>query len=139
VPGGKCLCGAFALLIPLSWYGYKLFLFTWAVDESEVLLNAAYAAQVHGNVGLVLQISQAIQDFWRISVLFPLILFALPWLPSLVRWLFALFILPFPIVWALMASYTTRNLAISLPILASGGWPSHGSNARLILQIIVQS
>lgn len=131
---GMLVQAAIALLIPLSWYGYKLFVIYQGVDESEVLLNAAYAAQVHGNVGLGTQVIQAIRVFGVYLVLFPLILFALPLLPSLIRWLFALFILPFPIVWALMASYTTRNLAISLPILALAG----GLAAEALFQLVLK-
>lgn len=127
---------AIAMLIPISWYGYKLFVIYQGIDESEVLLNAAYAAQAHGNVGFVLQITQAVQGFGRYLVLFPLILCTLPLLPPLVRWLFVLFILPFPVVWALMASYTTRNLAISLPILALASGLAVDALFRLILKIV---
>ena len=130
--------GTAAVLIPLSWYGYRLFLIYRGVDESEVLLNAAYAAQVRGNVGSVLQVSQAIQGFGVYLIFFPLILFTLPWLPSMVRWLFALFIIPFPIVWALMASYTTRNLAILLPLLALASGLAIEAIARLLLQILTK-
>lgn len=128
----------FALLIPISWYGYKLFVIYLGLDESEVLLNAAYAAQVHGNVGLLTQITQAIQTFGAYLVLFPLILCTLPLLPSLVRWLFALFILPFPIVWAVMASYTTRNLAILFPILALASGLAVEALVRLFLKLLTQ-
>lgn len=126
---------AFALLIPLSWYGYKLIAIYLGLDESEVLLNAVYAAQAHGNVGLVTQITQAIQTFGAYLVLFPLIFCALPLLPPLTRWLFILFILPFPVVWAVMASYTTRNLAIVLPILALAGGLAVDALFRLIIKL----
>ncbi|NUQ86213.1 MAG: hypothetical protein HUU11_16025, partial [Anaerolineales bacterium] len=66
--------GIFASLIPLSWYGFKLILISQGVDESEVLINAGYAAQAYGNVDLVTQIVQALQKFGVYLVLFPLIL-----------------------------------------------------------------
>jgi hypothetical protein len=127
-----------AMLVPLSWYGYKLFVIYQGVDESEVLLNAAYAAQAHGNVGLAMQVIQAVRNFGVYLVLFPLILITLPLLPPLIRWLFVLLILPFPIVWALMASYTTRNLAIVLPILAVASGLAVEALVRLVSKLSIQ-
>jgi len=113
--------GAVAALIPLIWYGFKFVLVARGIDSSEVLANAGYAAGAYGNAGLISQIVRSLQRFGAYLILFPLILFALPWLPSLIRWLFFLFILPFPILWAVMASYDTRNLAIVLTALALAG------------------
>lgn len=127
--------GVFALLVPLSWYGFKLVLIMRGADMSEVLANAGYTAQVYGNVGVALQIRQALEQFGAYFVLFPLILFSLPILPSVVRWLFFLLVLPFPIVWAVMASYATRNLALSVPFLALAGGLAVEAVFRLSLRL----
>jgi len=66
-----------------------------------------------------------------------LILFALPWLPSLIRWLFFLFLLPFPILWTMMASYDTRNLAIVLPALALAGGLAIEFIVRFLLKLLM--
>lgn len=113
--------GTLAALIPALWYGFKLVLISRGIDVSEVLDNAGFTAQSYGNVGLGSQIIQALRKLDTYLLLFPLILCASPWLPSSVRWLFALFILPFPIVWAVMASYDMRNLALVAPALALAG------------------
>jgi hypothetical protein len=128
--------GAIAALIPLFWYGFKLALISQGVDSSEIIGNVGFAAQAYGNVGVGPQIMQALQKFGVYLILFPLIVCALPGLPSLIRWLFALFILPFPIVWALMASYDGRNLAIVLPALALAGGLSIEVFFRLLLRLL---
>lgn len=114
--------GASAALIPLTWYGLKLITIYQGADVSEIMGNANTSAQVYGNVGLASQVIHALQHFGTYLILFPLIFFLLPLLPSLVRWLFFLFILPFPVLWAVLASYDFRNLTIFFPIfaLASG-------------------
>jgi len=128
--------GTFAALIPLLWYGFKLILISQGIDVSEVLDNAGFTAQSYGNVGLGSQIIQALRKLDTYLILFPLILCSLPWLPSSVRWLFALFILPFPIVWAVMASYDMRNLALVAPALALAGGFSVEVIFRLFLRLL---
>lgn len=108
-------------LIPLLWYGLKFLLIFQGIDSSEVLGNANISAQAYGNVAVLSQIFQSLQKLGVFLLLLPLILFTLPLLPPLVRWLFFLFLLPFPILWSVMASYDTRNLAPWLPILALSG------------------
>lgn len=131
--------GAFAALVPLSWYGYKAALIFLGVDEAEILANAGIAAQAYGNAVPVSQIAQALTKFGVFLYLFPLILGALPLLPSLVRWLFFLIVLPFPIIWAMLASYDTRNLAISLPILALAGGLAMEATIRFALRLLARS
>jgi len=125
-----------AALIPVSWYGFKLILISQGIDVSEVLDNAGFTAQSYGNVGLGSQIIQALRKLDTYLILFPLILCALPWLSSSVRWLVVLFILPFPIVWAVMASYDMRNLALVAPALALAGGLSMEVLFRLFLRLL---
>lgn len=133
---GVLIWGTLAALIPVLWYGFKLMLISQGVDVSEVLDNAGFTAQSYGNVGLGSQILQALRKLDTYLILFPLILCALPWLPSSVRWLFGLFILPFPIVWAVMASYDMRNLALVAPALALAGGLSMEVTFRLLLRLL---
>jgi len=128
--------GTLAALIPALWYGFKLILISQGIDVSEVLDNAGFTAQSYGNIGLGLQIIQALRKLDTYLILFPLILCALPWLPSSVRWLVVLFILPFPIVWAVMASYDMRNLALVAPALALAGGLSMEVLFRLFLRLL---
>ena len=128
--------GMLAALIPVLWYGFKLVLISQGLDVSEVLDNAGFTAQSYGNVGLGSQIIQALRKLDTYLILFPLILCALPWLPTAVRWLVALFILPFPIVWAVMASYDMRNLALVAPALALAGGLSLEVIFRLFLRLL---
>lgn len=128
--------GTLAALIPTLWYGFKLVLISQGIDVSEVLDNAGFTAQSYGNVGLGSQIIQALRKLNTYLILFPLILCALPWLPISVRWLVALFVLPFPIVWAVMASYDMRNLALVAPALALAGGLSMEVIFRFLLQLL---
>ena len=128
--------GTLAALIPVLWYGFKLILISQGIDVSEVLDNAGFTAQSYGNVGLGSQIIQALRKLDTYLILFPLILCALPWLSSSVRWLVVLFILPFPIVWAVMASYDMRNLALVAPALALAGGLSMEVLFRLFLRLL---
>ncbi len=107
-----------ALLIPITWYVFKFVLIMLGVDYSEVAANASYAALASGNAGIIPQIMRSLQKFGIFLAFFPLVFLLIPLLPKLARWLTVLIILPFPVVWALMASYDTRNLAIFLPIFA---------------------
>jgi len=130
--------GAFAAFLPVLWYGFKLILISKGIDSSEVLANASYSAQLYGNVSYLTQIIHALRRFVGVYlILFPLIFCTLHLLPSLVRWLFVLFILPFPAIWAMMASYDTRNLAIVLPILALASGLSIEAIVRLLSRLFI--
>ena len=81
----------------------------------DVLVNLS--SNTYDNVGLFQQLAAAIGRFDQFMVLFIVIGLAVPFMNRFYR-LLTFLILPYPLIWAWMAGYDTRNLAIFLPIFA---------------------
>jgi hypothetical protein len=104
-------------LIWLSWYLFKGTQMFMGADRAnlDVLINLS--SNTYENVGLAQQLTAAIGRFDRFILLFLMIGLAFPLMNRFYR-LLTLLILPYPFLWAWMAGYDTRNLAIFLPIFA---------------------
>mgnify|MGYP006935317965 CR=1 FL=1 len=103
-------------LLAVPWYVFKQVLFRIGIDRPEVGDLIQISANNNYNVGWARQIFDTISGFEIYLILFPIILLAFFLLKPLYRWLVITLILPYPILWALIASYDTRNLSIFIPI-----------------------
>jgi hypothetical protein len=81
----------------------------------DVLINIS--ADTYENVGLLQQLVAAMGRFEQFVVLFIMIGLAIPLMSGFYR-LLTLLMIPYPFIWAWMAGYDTRNLALFLPIFA---------------------
>lgn len=110
--------------IPLTWYLWyiwNLFQQVSTVQLEDVVTIQEYldvTADTYANVSLGTQIVTALTRFGNFLLLFVFILAAFPLLSSFYRALAILIIFPYPLIWAWLAGYDTRNLAIFIPIFA---------------------
>jgi len=88
------------------------------LDRPQVQTLIQVSSNTYDGVPLVAQTVAAFGQFDKYLLLFPLILLGLAILPAFYRWLIVLFVLPYPFLWAYVASYDTRNLSIWLPVFA---------------------
>jgi hypothetical protein len=104
-------------LIWLSWYLFKGIQFLMGTDRPnlDVLINTS--SNAYDNAGLFQQLVAAIGRFDQFMVLFIMIGLAVPFMNRFYR-LLTFLIIPYPLLWAWMAGYDTRNLAVFLPIFA---------------------
>jgi hypothetical protein len=104
-------------LIWLSWYLFKGAQVLAGIDRPnlDVLINIS--SDTYDNVGLFQQFVAAMGRFEQFMVLFIMIGFAIPFMSGFYR-LLTLLMIPYPFIWAWMAGYDTRNLALFLPIFA---------------------
>mgnify|MGYP006921589994 CR=1 FL=1 len=105
-----------SVFLAVPWYVLKQILFRFGIDRPEVRDLVQISANNNHNVGLFQQIIDTISSFEIYLILFPIILLAFFMLKPLYRWLVVTLILPYPFLWAIIASYDTRNLSIFLPI-----------------------
>lgn len=114
----KLLVCSFAVsaFLAIPWYVYKQLVIFFGNDRVGITELLEASANNNYNVGWQQQIIDTISHFEIYLVLFPLILLAFFLLKPLYRWLVITLILPYPILWALIASYDTRNLSIFIPI-----------------------
>ena len=103
-------------VLALPWYVIKQITFVLGKDSSEISNLIEVSANNNYNVGWFQQIIDTISGFDIYLILFPVIILAFFALKPLYRWLIVTLILPYPILWALIASYDTRNLSIFIPI-----------------------
>jgi hypothetical protein len=108
---------ATSALIALPWYVFKQIAFIIGLDRPEIFDLAVIAADTHKNIGLFAQMREALSTFDRYIWLFPLVILGVVFLQPLYRWLVLLVVLPYPLLWAWVASYDARNLSIVLPVL----------------------
>jgi hypothetical protein len=101
-------------LVWISWYVFKSIVGT---DTGAFNTYLSLSENKYENVNLFSRIAAAIGQNWDLVILFLLIAVAFPWMDRFYQVLTILFA-PFPFLWASLASYDTRNLAIFLPVLA---------------------
>ena len=104
-------------IIWVSWYLFKEIQILSGNDSShlDVLINVS--ADSYDNVSLPQQILTALSQFGRYIVLFIVIALTFPWMDRFYKVL-TILIAPYPLLWAWMAGYDMRNLAIFWPLLA---------------------
>jgi hypothetical protein len=123
--------GVFALisLIWVSWYVFKSVAGT---DPEAFNTYLSLSENRYDNVNLFSRIAAAIGQNREFIVLFLLIAGTFPWMDRFYKVLTLLFA-PFPFIWAGLASYDTRNLAIFLPVLALvAGYSIHWLIVKLV-------
>ena len=113
------LLSAYALISLLwgSWYAFKAARIYMGIDPATVDVLISLSADKYESASLFQQILTAIGQYREFIVLFILVALAFPWMDRFYKVLTLLFA-PYPILWAWIASYDTRNLAIFLPVLA---------------------
>jgi hypothetical protein len=116
-------------LIWVSWYIFNAL----AGTGSEVFYTyISLSAGKYDNLPVLERIVAAIGQYGEFIVLFLLIAITFPWMDRFYKTLTLLFA-PFPFLWAWVASYDTRNLAIFLPVLALvAGYSIHWLIVKLI-------
>lgn len=104
-------------LLWVSWYVFKAARLYMGVDRNAVDVYVSLSADKYESASVIQQIITAIGQYREFVVLFLLVALAFPWMNQFYKVLTLLFA-PYPIIWAWLASYDTRNLAIFLPVLA---------------------
>jgi hypothetical protein len=104
-------------LLWASWYIFKETRILMGADSAAVDVLISLSANRYESASLLQQIAAAIGQYREFVVLFLLVALTFPWMDRFYKALTLLFA-PYPILWAWMASYDTRNLAIFLPVLA---------------------
>lgn len=99
------------------WYGLKEIQIVTGVDRANIDVLLSKSAESSENASLPRQIVTAVGRYPQLVVLFVLIALVFPWMDRFYKVL-AIIFAPYPLLWAWVASYDTRNLAIFLPILA---------------------
>lgn len=105
-------------LIPLSWYAFKQVHTFLTMESLNLQEYFDVTANTYGNIGFTAQIIAALSLFEKYLLLFVFIIAGLPLLSPFYRALTILVILPYPFIWAWIAGYDTRNLAIFVPVFA---------------------
>jgi len=119
-------------VIWVSWYAFKEIQIMTGIDRANIDTLIDLSANRFDNMSLLGQIAAAIGQYREFIALFIVIGLVFPWMDRFYKVLTLLF-LPYPVLWAWMASYDTRNLAIFLPVLAL---LSGYCIDKLILQIV---
>lgn len=104
-------------LLWASWYIFKQTRILMGADSAAVDVLISLSANRYESASLLQQIAAAIGQYREFIILFILVALTFPWMDRFYRALTLLFA-PYPVLWAWMASYDTRNLAIFLPVLA---------------------
>ena len=104
-------------LIWISWYVLKEAQILSGTDRANIDTLINLSANTYDSLSLPQQIAAAIGQHRELILLFILILLVFPWMDRFYQMLTLLFA-PYPLLWAWMGSYDTRNLAVFLPVLA---------------------
>jgi hypothetical protein len=116
-------------LVWVSWYVFKSIVGT---DPGAFNTYLSLSENKYENAGLFSRIAAAIGQNQEFIILFLLIVVTFPWMDRFYKVLTILFA-PFPFIWAGVASYDTRNLAIFLPVLALvAGYSIHWLIVKLV-------
>jgi hypothetical protein len=116
-------------LVWVSWYVLKTIAGT---DTQAFNTYASLSANKFDNLNLFGRIAAAMGQHREFVVLFLLIAVTFPWMDRFYKVLTLLFA-PYPFIWAGLASYDTRNLAIFLPVLALvSGYSIHWLIVKLV-------
>lgn len=105
-------------LIPLSWYIFKQIHYTQNIDAYNFQEYLDVTENTYTNISLEVQIISAISRLENYLILFAFVIVGFPLLNSFYRALTILVIFPYPLIWAWLAGYDMRNLAIFMPIFA---------------------
>lgn len=105
------------LLIPLSWYVLQQ-IHSFRDISSDFQEYFTVTARTYGNISLTAQIAAAFSRFEIYLLLFVFIALGFPLLDPFQKALAALIVFPYPLIWAWVAGYDTRNLAIFIPFFA---------------------
>jgi hypothetical protein len=110
---------AFALIsiIWVSWYALKEVRILTGMDYANIDTLVNLSTQKFDQQNLFQQIAAALGQHPEFVILFILIAVVFPWMDRFYQVLTLLFA-PYPLIWAWMASYDTRNLSVFLPVLA---------------------
>jgi hypothetical protein len=101
-------------LVWISWYVFK---YIAGTDTNAFNTYLSLSENKYENVNLLSRIAAAIGQNRELVILFLVIAVSFPWMDRFYQVLTILFA-PYPFIWAGLASYDTRNLAIFLPVLA---------------------
>ena len=125
---------SFALvsLIWISWYVLKEIRILAGMDYANIDTLVNLSSDKYESSSLFQQVGTAIGQHTEFIILFLLIAVVFPWMDRFYKVLTLLFA-PYPLIWAWMASYDTRNLGVFLPVLAVvAGYAID----RLLLQLV---
>jgi hypothetical protein len=116
-------------LVWISWYVFKSIVGT---DPEAFNTYLSLSENRYENVNLFSRIAAALGQNREFIFLFLTIAVTFPWMDRFYKVLTLLFA-PYPFLWAGLASYDTRNLAIFLPVLALvAGYSIHWLLVKLI-------
>ncbi len=106
---------AIALAISVPWYFYTEIAIYLGRNKTEF---EWILAEVHHGRNLWERFLYAMTSLEKYLALYILSILSLPLLSRIFRWMTLFILLPYTLFWALYASYSDRNLALALPLLA---------------------
>ena len=112
------ICTFISILIAITWFFPKLILVMKDFANTNLFALSDVAAHTYDNVP---GFQRIVLSFKSLGKYLSLYLISIPFLflvQKRFRYLIVLFILPFSVLWAIIASYDQRNLAITFPIIA---------------------
>ncbi|KAF0110514.1 MAG: Uncharacterized protein FD147_1570 [Chloroflexi bacterium] len=111
-------CFSIAALIAIVWYMPKLILIMKDFTNSNLAALTDVAAHTYQDVSTSKRMFLAFTGLGKYLAVYLITIPFLFLLKKRFRLVVALFILPFSILWSIIASYDPRNLAITFPIVA---------------------
>jgi hypothetical protein len=119
-------------LVWISWYLYKQFQILLGVDRPNLDVLIDLSADKYEAANIFQQILVAIGQYPQLVFLLIVTIVAFPLMDRFYKALAVLFA-PYPILWAWIAGYDVRNLAIFLPLLALlSGYALHQLSAKIL-------
>ena len=105
-------------IIVLPWYLYKEISFLYGIDTPETQGIIAASQNVLKTTSPLIQTKLALLQLGKYLILWLSLLPLLYFMDSLNRGIVLLIVFPFVLLWTQLASYSTRNLALVVPLIA---------------------
>jgi hypothetical protein len=107
-----------SLLIAITWFFPKLILVMKDFANTNLFALTDVAANAYDNVPVLQRIVLSFESLGKYLLLYLLSIPFIFLVQKRFKFLIILFLLPFSVLWAIIASYDQRNLAITFPIIA---------------------
>jgi hypothetical protein len=106
------------VLLVLPWYLPRGIDVLQGIKGSGLDTYLTHSSQVQNTSNPFLRPVLAMFSLGKYALLYVFSLAAIPLLQRRWRWLIVLFLIPFTLLWGVIASYSTRNLSLTFPVLA---------------------
>ena len=109
---------AVGTVLVLPWYLPLGISLLQGVKDSGLSVYLSLSSGATENSSLLLRPVAAMVSLGKYMFVYAFSLIAIPLLSRRWRWLIILFLIPFSLLWSIVASYDTRNLSMTFPVLA---------------------